>query len=204
MTTEVQANVKMNISNHFYERYVERIVGIADNTERKQYIVTNKDKLTEHISKLWEHAEFIWKGALYSNTTGNFYLRDNIVIVTDVQNTCLITLYRIDYGFKDELNRLIAQETLQDIARKRNELEIVETYIGHRVEELQIEGDDIQARIKHHESALASLRQRAKANEESIKAVRLQSDELRRDIEVDFHRICNSIEYKREVMGGKK
>lgn len=200
----ITTNPRINISNHAYERFVERIVGIADPTDRRQYINSNKEMLTDRIFKMWDYAKYIWSGQLHDNTTKRFWIRDNIVMVTDTGTTALVTLYRIDYGYKDDLNRQIAESILNDIETQRKELMFVEEDIRDTAERLELNLQEVQTKIKAHEDSIAALKQQSTAIKEQITAERMSADGLKRELELNFVRICNSLEYKREILGGKK
>jgi hypothetical protein len=87
----------INITKHCLDRYAERVLGIEDLQTARQYINSNQDKVSEDINKLFEFATLILTAQINGDkSTKNYWLRDNIVIVTDTGNSTLITLYRID------------------------------------------------------------------------------------------------------------
>ena len=109
----------MNSSDHAQLRYIERIIGIKGR-EAKHYLGRNREVVSRHIEKMFSHATFLWEGKLASPKTRRFYLRDDIILITDQHENCVITLYRADYGFSQSTNRQFVKELLELIEHKRD------------------------------------------------------------------------------------
>ena len=103
----------MNISKHAMDRFAMRICGYTDVLSARQYINSNEEKITEDINKLIEHSVLLWTAQINGDkSTKNYRIRDNIILVTDTADSALITLYRIDFGFGDDIDRTISLKLL--------------------------------------------------------------------------------------------
>lgn len=108
----------MNTTEHAQLRYTERIMNLKGK-EAKRYAHKNKDMINKHLMKMCEHALFLWEGQLGSNKIRRFYLRDDIILIADEYDRCIITLYRADYGFTQSTNRQFVKELLEMVQKKK-------------------------------------------------------------------------------------
>jgi hypothetical protein len=200
---EINGNSNINISNHAYERFAERIHGMIDPTERRRYINEHKERLAKEIQALWKYANYIWQGQLYNNISRKYWLRDNIVVVTDVDATNIVTLYKINYGWGDETDRMLAEKVMSEVSRQRYELEGIELSVQADIEKIDHEAEWLERNVKAHEELAASFRAQLAAKQEERKVVRSKTDSIRKELELNMHRICNSLEYSREVRGAE-
>lgn len=109
----------MYVSEHAKERYVQRIMNIKENKKMKQYIAKNNDHIERSLLKMFEYATFIWKGRLGSTINRSFWIRDDMVLVTDTYERCIVTVYNLDYGYEKEANRKLAREYLDKVFEYR-------------------------------------------------------------------------------------
>lgn len=189
----------INIKKHAKQRYIERILGITDTQDIKVALVDMDERIIDHVNKMFEHASFIYKGQIGDNTTKNFYLVDNIVLVTDVGNTCVITLYKCSFGFGDSTDRFIIKSEIEQITALHEELNKIEVDIGEFVEAKQTEISTIDAKIRATEEQIKQLRTMKSAAEGEIEAKRATRTFNMKEIENRAVRICNSIEYRRDL-----
>lgn len=189
----------MNISNHFYERYVERIKEITDKNEIKQYIVQNKETLTQHIQKLHEHAQFIWKGQLYDNITRNYYIVDDIIIVTDTGDTALITMYRIDLPYPEKAVKSIVKETIKEIEKLNQNKEKLAETSKEKLDKNQLEIDTLHKQVRLLEDQILILKKKS----EHLKSENqnIQNDVVLINKQIDEYALLlvNSLEHKNDL-----
>ncbi|MNM55134.1 hypothetical protein D3C81_662670 [compost metagenome] len=195
----------MDITRHFKERYCERILGMKDKTEIKQYIVQNDENIKSYSSKLMEFAKFIWKGQLGTdNITRNYFIRDDIIIVASTDNSALITLYKCDFKFPEETNRKVIKDLLIEIDKLHNELEETELLIKDEVDLKQIELENIEVQIKSFEKQIEILKFRQGSLKDDIKSSVGMKQFLMEDIKKYATMLCNSIDYKSDLAELKK
>lgn len=113
----------MNISKHAYRRYAQRYKTDDTGLELEQYVSRNKERLTEEINTMLDYAELVFVGQLRGNTTRKYYYQSGSIIITDVNNSSVITIYKISYGFTPEIDKQIAKGLVEEIKAKEEEVE---------------------------------------------------------------------------------
>lgn len=198
----------INIKRHFKMRYCQRILGMTDDKEIKQYMAMHDDQLTEWALKLWENARFIWKGQLGDNITRHFYLTgDNIILVVDTDNTCLWTLYRIDFGFPEATNRKVIKDLVAAIEGVRTQLETLQTRVEKLQEKNQVKIEKLDAQIRAIDTQIAALqakRDNILASREILEnEVKLMQNEVKplgAQLDQYATMLCNSVAYKKDIL----
>ncbi len=189
----------MNIRNHFKERYVQRITGLTDKQEIKQYIVINDAQITEHINKIFEHAKFLYRGQVgKNNATCNFYIADNIILVAD-SHINLMTLYRVDFNFPEDINRQVAKGLLEEIEKLQELLEEANKDIDEFINRKTIEIENTDVELKALERQIEIKRSQKKVLEEEVKTKRGDVEYLNQEITKYANMLCNSLEYKKAM-----
>ncbi len=110
----------MHISRHAKERYAKRIMDITDPKEVKRLARYKEEKIEKDINKLFEYSIYIATAELGKNGPKKFWIRDDIIIVTDKKIKCVITIYRLDYGYDHEVNRVLAREITDKILEAKS------------------------------------------------------------------------------------
>lgn len=189
----------MNIKNHFKERYVQRINGLTDKQEIKQYITMNDAQITENITKMFEHAKFLYRGQVgKNNTTCNFYIADNLILVAD-SHVNLMTLYRVDFNFPNEINRQVTKGLLEEINKLQELLEEATKDIDNYINQKTIEIENTDIEIKALEKQLEIKKMQKKVLEDDMKSRRGDVDYLNQEITKYANMLCNSLEYKKAM-----
>jgi cell division protein FtsB len=188
-----------NLTNHFNERWVQRIVGITTEREIKDYISKNKQMISEHANETIERAEFLWKGQIGDNVTRNYYIKDDIILITNTGDDALITVYKIDFGFPEDVNKM-ARRRLTDEVKKLTLSKIdLELQVMEQVDKAYHEADILEEQIKLLKEQIDNLeKQRAFKKDE---AKMLQSKSLNTGLELKRYTmmLVNSQEYKEDL-----
>lgn len=188
----------INIKKHFYERFVERVIGITDKVDIMRYTNEHRDKLTSDINKMFEHAVFVYRGQIGNNMTMNFYMRDHMIMIADSQNTALITIYKCDYGFPEATNRKIAKDMFERSQELLEELNKAGEDIKEYVEQRELEASNIATQIRALDEQIKILRQQKEAVEADISARKGSVSYLHKELDKCATLLCNSIEYRKE------
>lgn len=165
----------MNCTNHFMERWTERIQEIKDEKEKRDYIAKNREMIVQHANTTFENATFLWKGQIGDNTTKNYYIKDNAIFVTNTTDDALITVYKVDLGFTEELNTTVRRglvEKIQELQKEKEEIEIESLY---EVDSKKSEASSVEDQIKVMEEQLANYRRRKQFLEEEVKFIQNKS-----------------------------
>jgi hypothetical protein len=105
----------MNITIHCLKRYAERFKNISKD-ELERNIIINKELYIEELNKMFSFSKLIYTGRFNdTNENTNYYIVDNIILVVDLSNTKIITLYRIEFGFDRAIDKSILIGLLEQL-----------------------------------------------------------------------------------------
>jgi hypothetical protein len=190
----------MNITKHFKKRYVQRITGLTNDNEIGQYVAQNEAQIIENISKMIEYSKFLYKGKVgKNNNLSNFYIVDNIILVTD-QNNNFITLYRIDFNFPEEINRQVMKGLLSEIESLQEKLTNVNNGIEEFSQQKSVEIENVDIEIQILQKQIEIKKSQKKILEDEVKNKRNESEFVNKEIEKYVNMLCNSLEYKKAMM----
>lgn len=188
-----------NCTNHFLERWVERIVGISDKKEIKQYIVQNGEKLKEHANKTFDNAEHIFTGQLGDNITRNFYVKDNIVMILNTTNDAMITVYKVDFGFPETINNEVRKGLIKEIKELRSEYDKRQNVLDEEIESDEQEVASLKDIIAIEEEKLANLKKQLASKQDYIKTATKTNENMLLDIKKYTLQIVNSKHFRDDL-----
>ncbi|WP_336784127.1 hypothetical protein [Paenibacillus illinoisensis] len=188
-----------NVKNHAKQRYCERILGITDSNEWKRYLAQNDEIVCNHINKMVDNSLFIYRGQIGDNTTKVFRMADNIVLVMDSQETCVITLFKCYFDFGDDMDRQIIKHELLRLDELHNGLKNIDAEIQDFVEQVTVTSTTLDIQIKAMEEQLRLLKAQKTSADEAIKGKRAGREFTVKEIEKIAVRLCNSLEYRRDL-----
>lgn len=115
----------MAITKHAMTRYAERIAGRDELIDINIYIAQNEEKIVEDINKMYEYSSFIYSGRVGNrdNNPVNVYLSGTWVILTDLNNTKVITLYKVEFNIGEDFNKQFITKTLEKLESDKKNLE---------------------------------------------------------------------------------
>lgn len=186
-------------TNHFLQRWTQRIVGITTEREIKDYITQNRQMIIEHANKTFEHAEFLWKGAIGDNTVKNFHIQNDLIYVTNLTNDAFVTIYKVDLGFTDELNATVRKGLVEEIKRLTEEKEELELQIAIEVEDTYHKADQIEEQIKIMEEQLVNMKKERDFLKQSAKSIQSKSLNTGLELKRFTNMLVNSKEYKDDI-----
>ena len=142
----------MNISKHAEERYAERIMDRDTKGDAAVFVNQHKQKIQEDIEKMIEYGTLLYSGkSMKENTNVKIYIKDMWVIIVDSNKNLVVTLYDVDLGLGDELNKAFVEKAVSNIERAREKVE---------AEKVKADEDKINymKMIKENESTIADYR----------------------------------------------
>lgn len=144
---------------HAVERYVERVLGITDPAAIKHESVHRFVEYKEKIENMYRGAEVLYetKGKVFKIT------EDNVILVYKARDNKIMTLYKKDYGFTEEINRQIifmqidviknAESKMKDVERAyKKQMSVYyteEEECKKEIEELQAKLDKANEKLNH-------------------------------------------------------
>lgn len=106
----------INITTHAYKRYSERIKGVA-NEDILSDITINKNQYHTEMDKMFENSKLIYTGRFNDkHNETNFRIVDNIILIADKQDTKIITLYRVEFGFDRDVDIVILRSLIEKLS----------------------------------------------------------------------------------------
>lgn len=195
-TTELK---KIAISKHAKERFVERILGIPKE-EVKSYLAKNESIVEEHILEMYTYSEKIWSGQLFGNITRNYYLRDDIVIVVDTNDQCIVTVFYVDFGLTRDGNRRLVKVLLEEKEQIEKDLEKVNQSIQEEIAICSVELEQVESEISLLKSRLEGLTMKRDAIKMMIEGADAKKNDLNDRIDTIMKMICSSIEFKKDIL----
>ena len=128
MSEKKECNRKMEklaMTKHAMTRYAERIAGRDELIDINIYIARSEEKIIEDINTMYEHSELIYTGKVGNrdNNPVNVYLSGTWIILTDLANSKVITLYKVEFNVGEEFNKQFIQKILDKLAEDKKILE---------------------------------------------------------------------------------
>ena len=136
----------MNISNHCFQRYHERV-----REAEGPFVDSLKERYTKELEQMYEHCKKIYSGIIgHSSRPVDVYVNPHgWVLITNDKEKTMITIYRIDLGIdNDELNKQYITASLK------------------RIDDLQ---DDMLKKLLEVDEQKAEYNDKVAANEALIK-----------------------------------
>jgi len=123
-----------SISKHAKERYTERILNKCDSNEIQLFIIQNEDKIQVDINKMIAYGELIYSGKQCGKNNNsnviNVYRKDMWIILLDVKNNTVITLYKIDLGCGEDFNSEYMTRMLKKLSKSQSDLSKTENRVA--------------------------------------------------------------------------
>lgn len=190
----------MDVTKHCRERYVERIKGINNSIERKEYIANNQEQIDIDINKLFEFAKFIDTEQIGGDKTSkNFYINDNIILVVNTENTVIITLYKVDFGFSPKTNRNIIKDLLEEIEEEKNNVVKFDNRNKEYRNSQQLKIDEYKNKISELEESISLYKTKINSINNEIYIQTKEGNISLLKLKDRVNKLCNSIEYKNDL-----
>lgn len=174
----------MDITQHAKERYAERIMGITDINEIKQYAIINEEKIQEDLSNMVAYGKLLYTGKIDNYTATRIYCnRFGWMVILDGKEDRVITFYKVDLGLGEDLNCLYVKKVYDKIDDLEEDLIEISESNDAELSEINEEQALIREKIKEYNSLIKSLENRVNVLSEyrnSLKTKRtLKETELR-------------------------
>lgn len=193
----------MNITQHAKLRYVQRIKGVQDDREAKQYIAQNDERVTAEIDKLIEFGECIWEGQLGEYKPSRYLLNGDIVLVTDQANLALVTVYRCDFGFPPTVNKQTIKGLTSEIAKLRTKVDKARTHKQAEADKLQVEIDHIATQIAEYQAHIAQLEAKQRYVQAELDLTENEPKQIEANIAGIAAKLIYSVELRKDMLVAK-
>lgn len=187
--------MSLTISKHAKERYAERIMDRDNKTDVAIFIRDHDAKIQQDIEKMLEYGTLLYEGKSTKNPkqTVGITLNGAWVVIWDTIEFVVITLYCIDLGVGDDVNRAFIESALNQInvakEEQRQVTERVQSYIN-----------SYKGIIDRNEEDIAKYKKIIRDLEKQVASCK----EMIQSFSVDYYVADNNIREKVEVLIGKQ
>lgn len=166
---ELAQTLVLNITDHAYERYAERVKGRKTPQEISAIIRDNKEKFTKELKFLYLSSEIIYHGAIGGNKNNNTDVManpDGWMLIYDRDKKNLVTLYKIELGTGDpDFDRQYVKLALAQIAelKKKSQEAVAERKksdedIDFKIMELQDHINQLKTIMENEQKIIDGLK----------------------------------------------
>lgn len=192
----------IGLTNHVKLRYVQRIVGISDENEAKQYLAINEAMVMEKILKMFEFATFVFQGQLGAskmNPTSRFYLRDDVILITDTGMSKIITMYKVDFGLPERTTRIAIKDLMEDMGAAQELYEAAKVEALITTDQVRFQLENYTSSISNLEGQLKILKELKEMSEKELQNLNHRPALLAKQVEDCASKICYSLDLKRDI-----
>lgn len=191
----------MDITVHCRERYVERIIGIDNKKEIKEYAKEHLKELEDEITNLYKNGQPVYYGKIgRARQDSSYILNKDIVMVLNSKEDIIVTLYKVDFGFPDKTNKKVLNDLMKELKNINNEINNMKTETANKNKIREVEIENLNLSIKAFETKIDVLEAKKKvlyqekeADEKTIESINAERDRL-------CKMICNSLDYKLDLL----
>lgn len=189
----------MNITKHAYSRYIERFKGV-DKQDIGALTQDEKTLFEAELNKMFDRATMIYTGTFNEkNSITNFWIVDNIILVTDVANTKLITLYRIEFGFDRGIDKTILASLTEQLGEADDKYINAMQEVQEKKDKLDIDALNIKEKMASLQEQLTALKCGLKGIEEYKKTITVEEVKAKTERDIIAKKIIYSNIYKKAV-----
>jgi len=174
----------INVTLHAKRKYVNRILEITSDIDTNEYLRNNSYSVEDWILEFYNDSELIYT---HIDDTEFYFTEDNVILV--VCDKSIVTLYRRDFGFNRDINRMIVKEQLKVIHKVNVKYQIEKVNIGESFMELDSKYDVLQQEIDELESRILNL----KSKQGDINLEKEESNTRLQNLENRLERECNKL-----------
>lgn len=171
------------MSNHAGERWIERVLGYDGDS--KLYLKNHYSDVETEVLAGVGKAEIVWK-----DEEGIEYLFDeyNIMYVRGDKGR-IVTLYPVDYGFNQDINRTITLQQLEVIKACGKALQEDKNKLSEVEQDTKKELMSIEDEIKFYEAKISTLRSKAVGSAQRQSEATLRVNEARTKLKLESNKI---------------
>lgn len=186
----MEEEIKYTVSQHAKERYSERIMEKDTRVSVVQFMTDHDDKIVEDINKMIIYGQLLYSGKSLldpkSPVTIDIYNNGLWVVIVDKNKNHIITLYKIDLGAGDDLNKEFYNILMKQLNSTKEE------YENKSIQHLE-EIDNIKDEIEQNNLTIADYKRRIKLLEEINESKKAQTVVLNHQIELAENNIRDVI-----------
>lgn len=188
----------INITKHAREKYALRIKGIEKDAVKSNATMYMVD-YEKDLNKMFDVSKIIYIGKFETHKECIYRLVDDIILVMDKLDQNLITLYRIDFNFGKNINKIILKDLLEEL-NKKEEIWLAEKLkLDETNNELVSEQTQLEMNIEAKNNELKQLQERLDSLKKYMKTTNQDEIIAKEAMNEIARKIVYSIEYKKSM-----
>ena len=180
----------MTISKHAKERYAERIMDRDSQTDIAVFIRDHEEKIQQDIEKMIEYGTLLYEGLSFKDPkkTVGATINGSWVVIWDTKEFVVITLYCIDLGVGDDVNKAFIANALLQIDTAKHALAETERRTAEYIATYQKIIDDSEATLSQYRKRVKELEAHISGCRQMIQSTavdnRIADEKVREAVEI--------------------
>lgn len=190
----------IDLTKHCKVRYVERIKGIIGDFAVQEYVAANNERIIQDVNKIFTYSDFLIEDRIGEDkVVRRFYVKDDILLVLSKDESVIVTLIKVDFGFPGKTNRNIVKDLLVEINLLKEDLEESERSIVDYVNAKTLERERYFDKIQLLQEEINSLNLTIKQIDVDIEKKKESTKVPKLKIKEYVNMICNSRAFKDDL-----
>lgn len=186
----------MEFTKHVKDRYAERMAGRDTTIDINTYVAQNDEKIIKDITKLIEHSDVIYSGVCHGGKDPVVVRRSGTwIIIMNSADKVVITLYKINLGLTEELNKTYVDLHIQKLNEDKEKLAEKKEKVREEVSSYRQAIDDNSSLISEYEALVKRLKLDNKYYEEIIKNKNAEFFDLENNVRTDIDALTKRMEF---------
>lgn len=179
----------MKITNHFIERYCERILNIPEK-EIKNYVAQNHDRINQEIGKLIDESTCIYRGHMNSKRPNAFHVNRDIMIICSYESKEAVTLYPIEFPYPTRVRKVLIKSIVQEIQAKQKIMDRMGAGAEQKGRQLRRGIDGLDKELAILRSKINQLEEKKKVLKRRLWEVKSGPDQVSKEIQMLVSQLC--------------
>lgn len=148
------------ISKHAKERYAERCRDKDTTLEVQAYVAAHEERIIDEVNQMIQRGKLIYSGKQKGNkgdSTLEVYITGLWIILADQQYKNVITIYKVNMGCGEDLDRLYMDRMLEKLELARSRYESTLEEVDAQNEEYRELIEDGNAQIREYRTNIRNL-----------------------------------------------
>lgn len=114
------------VSKHAKERYAERCRGKSSVLDVQAYVAAHEDQIQDDVNRMLQHGRLVYSGkqrGLKGEAILEVYIQGLWIILADQKTRNVITLYRVNLGCGEDLDKTYMERMLEKLEQARSRYE---------------------------------------------------------------------------------
>lgn len=153
------------------------------------------------ISEYFDNAVFVWSGQNLDGKKADFYVNGDIIFVANSDN--VLTVYRANYGFDEDMNREICAKLVDKVLELNRKVEEEHCRIEGHCRSLTREMHQVDDEISVYQAKIDELTARKNRLNEQVNELRRGVEALAAERDCQAKRLVFTLPLKGELLGRK-